>query len=216
MKSRRHHYIKRINELKNAKNIFEKEGILNEGDKEKTENKINKILYENLLPKIKKDLYKIINKLDISLCVLIDYIPKEKFDIKIPKKININEKDILKVSLINPTSQNNLSINKNSKKKSKKTILSVTFKDGKTICEKKAKDTFAKAIEYIGITDVKNLNLKMSGKPLISEQINSNKSYFTKVQNGYYICTHSSTYDKKKILDEISKKMNIGIKTEII
>jgi hypothetical protein len=215
MKLKRVNYIKRINEIENAKKVLNEEGILSTEQLVKTEEKIKNIINEKLLPKIKKHLSKEMKKLNMNLTLLIDYIPKKKFDVSITRKIKIDKKNIISTVSLFETSNSYLNAKK-IHKKNPKTILKVTLEDGTVFQERKAKETFAKVIEHIGVNSVKQLNLYLSGKPLISKEVKNNQNYYTRLNNEYYICTHSSTNEKKKILNEISKKLNIGMNIEII
>ena len=98
-----------------------------------------------------------------------------------------------------------------------KTILRVTFSDGIVIEDKKAKITFTKTIQKIGLMRVRNLGIAFCGVPIVSNTLD--KKYGkaqVPVEGGLYVMTHSSTHDKKKQLDKISRELDLGLKVEEI
>ena len=59
---------------------------------------------------------------------------------------------------------------------------------------------------------VRNLGIAFCGVPIVSNTLD--KKYGkaqVPVEGGLYVMTHSSTHDKKKQLDKISKELNLGI-----
>ena len=76
-------------------------------------------------------------------------------------------------------------------------------------------DTFCEVIQKIGLTKVEELNIRSCGSNLVSK--NKNPKYRQKrLKSGYYIITQTSTEQKKKHLELISKKFNLGLIVEII
>ena len=98
--------------------------------------------------------------------------------------------------------------------KSKHTKLRVILQNGKVIQKPFAVDTFIETIRVIGIERVRNLGLTTRKLPLIGKQ--KSIEYTQHEADGYLICTHSSTEEKKKFLMEISNKLDVGLKVEII
>ena len=93
-----------------------------------------------------------------------------------------------------------------------KTNFTVRFPDGTIIFNRKACDTFVQAIEKIGETKVRELNLICVGEPLVSAT--QSRKYPTcskKTMAGLYVQTQSSTAGKIKFLKTISKKLKIGL-----
>ena len=64
---------------------------------------------------------------------------------------------------------------------------------------------------------VRNIGITFCGVPIVS---NSLDSKYGKAQlpvgNGLYVMTHSSTHDKKKMLDKIAKELNLKLVVEEI
>lgn len=93
-----------------------------------------------------------------------------------------------------------------------KTLLRVTFPDGKIIAHHKVVDTFIEAIEYIGASKVAELNIVVSSNPLVSKEKPSRGA--KAISNGWFVCAHSSTGYKKTLLERISDALRIGLVVE--
>jgi len=78
-----------------------------------------------------------------------------------------------------------------------------------------AAETFARTIEEIGIARVQNLGKALSGIPLIQTSPASGYQNQFKV-GGFYICTHSNTRTKERLLNEIANELGIGLRVEIV
>ena len=102
------------------------------------------------------------------------------------------------------------------KRRSKKpaTRLSVTMPDGTTIEEKRASNTFGEVIGRLGVQRVKDLNIEVNGRDLIStSEAPSQQQYELK---GHYIITSTATQTKKSLLEEIASGLDVSLKVEII
>ena len=102
-----------------------------------------------------------------------------------------------------------------SHKKSTKTKLKIIFENGETIQENKAYLTFAKALYKFGFRKILALNLNVRGLPLVSKTKAKTK-YKQYELEGYYITTHSSTDEKRNMLELIAKELNQQIEVQII
>ena len=98
--------------------------------------------------------------------------------------------------------------------KSKKTRLQVRFKDGTEITEHIAADTFVDVLNCIGINEVESLGIIVRGVPLVGEKRSS--QYQQRRISGKYIVTHSSTAEKAETLEEISKRLGVGITVDVM
>jgi hypothetical protein len=96
------------------------------------------------------------------------------------------------------------------RKRSPKTTLKVTFPDGHIICDTVAAQTFVKVMVELGLDRVKSLGLTINGFPLISHQ--KSETYNQYKEGNNYIMTHSATDQKKRLLEEIAKKLNAKIR----
>ena len=96
--------------------------------------------------------------------------------------------------------------------KSKK-ILAVQMEDGTWIAENTGIDTFIQVIKVIGIEEVKKLDLRVNGIPLIADCDYDGKAQ-KKVEieaRTYWIVSGTDTERKKKILDDIADRINVDI-----
>ena len=98
--------------------------------------------------------------------------------------------------------------------KGPKTRIRVTFDDGQKIEEYYAADTFALALRRIGFPRVEGLKLLRGKVPLVGNT--KSDQYVQRRVDGKYICTHSSTKEKKETLEEVAKKLGVKLKVEII
>lgn len=98
-----------------------------------------------------------------------------------------------------------------------KSGFTVTFPDGKVIAGKKASACFIQAISQIGCRRILPLKLVLNSEPLIAEKPSSKyKSAWHKTPDGFYISTHCSTESKAKLLARISKRLNLGLKINLL
>ena len=95
-----------------------------------------------------------------------------------------------------------------------KTLLRVTFPDGRVICHHKVADTLVDIIEYVGPEIVNTLNVIKSSAPLVAKTM-PNKGG-KELEGGWFVCTHSSTQVKKRQIEQISDELQLGLKIEEI
>ena len=103
------------------------------------------------------------------------------------------------------------------KTKAASTRLKVICPDGTIIDEGFASDTMVEAIRIAGPQRVKALGLTCCDVPLVAERFDPEYRNSQKpVSNGLLVMTNNSTEHKKKYLDTISLRLNLGWKVEII
>lgn len=98
--------------------------------------------------------------------------------------------------------------------KSRKTVLRITLENGRIIQRPVAAQSFVDTIEQFGIEKVKALGHTINGIDLISTE--KSEKYGQTESSGFYICTHSNTQSKKKLLLKIAEELVKNIKVEII
>ena len=96
-------------------------------------------------------------------------------------------------------------------------ILVVKMEDGSFISEEKGIDTFIEVIKKIGIKNIKRLNKKEAGIPLIADNKVDDKPQRPVTEEGttYYIFSGLANDRKKKILEDIVTRLNLDIKVYI-
>jgi hypothetical protein len=114
-------------------------------------------------------------------------------------------------STIKPKTERKTRITKHFPKQSPLSMR-VIFPDGTIIEEHKASLTFIKTIEKIGIEKVEQL--KMEHVVRADGQFDRYKAQVVKV-GSMYVNTHSSTTEKKRILDAVSKRLNLNLQVEV-
>ena len=98
--------------------------------------------------------------------------------------------------------------------KSKKTTLRITMQDGRVIQRPKAAESMVEAIERLGIEKVRNLGHKVCRVDLVSKS--RHEKYNQTTTGDYFICTHSATKNKRKLLLDIAKSLGQDITVEIV
>ena len=98
--------------------------------------------------------------------------------------------------------------------KSAKTILRVTMPNGRVIQRPTAAQAMADVIYEIGIEKINALGYKVCGVDLVSRY--KHEKYGQTSIGNYYICTHSNTENKKRLLMQIAKDIGITLQIEII
>lgn len=100
--------------------------------------------------------------------------------------------------------------------KKDKISLKVEMENGSLISENTGIDTFTKVIESIGIKQVKELNKKEAGIPLVADvKLEKAQKKVVIDKETYYIFSGTSNARKKKILDNIADCLNLNIKVFI-
>ena len=99
-------------------------------------------------------------------------------------------------------------------KKKPRSKMQVTI-NGEKIQLNTAADTFVEVLKVVGFERVANLNKKLSGIPLICK--NPATGYQTTKHSGpWFISTHSSTSNMKRLLEEIGRDIKEPIQVTIL
>ena len=91
----------------------------------------------------------------------------------------------------------------------------MTMPDETVIYKRFAADTFADAIERLGVERVKNLGKTVNARPLVSENPPSGTSGYRE-RGDVFINIDSGTRTKKRILDEIASRLEVPLTVEIV
>ena len=210
----------RLSDLYKAMETLRKEGLSLNEDLEKQVSELEEdIIKKEILPVVTQTIEPALKQVQRELVLVVDYHPGEPISVSLSRKTNISE--LLDAKLLEQDPQvehrNGTKRRKPVERVNEKTILRVTFPDGKVIQDKKAKITFTETIRRIGFMKVRNIGIAFCGVPIVS---NTRDRKYGKaqvpVEGGFYVMTHSSTNDKKKQLDKISKELHLGLIVEII
>lgn len=210
----------RLGDLYTAMETLRKEGLSLNEDLERQVSELEEdIIKKEILPVVTETIEPALKQVQRELVLVVDYHPGEPISVSLSRKTNITELIDAKILEIDPQVEHREGGKRRKpvERINAKTILRVTFPDGTVIQDKKAKTTFADAIKRIGLMRVRNIGITFCGVPIVS---NSLDSKYGKAQlpvgNGLYVMTHSSTHDKKKMLDKIAKELNLKLVVEEI
>lgn len=177
-----------------------------------------KLIKTKVLPALSKNVEPLLTPIRRDLVLVLEYHPGEDISVRLSRKVKIA--DALEAKILEPDPQVQ---HKEGKKGSAKphtaprTGLCVYLPDGSFIQEKKASETFVKAIQQAGVLKVRELGMSYSRVPLVSNT--KDKKYGNTqhpVGNGFYVFTNTGTAKKKEQLDRISNALNLGWTVEII
>lgn len=96
-------------------------------------------------------------------------------------------------------------------------VFRVRFPDGEEIAERIAADTFSKALQHIGVERVAELNISMSGHPMVANSAHPNPVYkSTPMGNEWFLTPPSSNKNKIEHLKKIDRLLGLGLSIEAI
>jgi len=98
--------------------------------------------------------------------------------------------------------------------KASKTALLVRFSDGEVISEKTAAGTLVKFIQKAGIESVADLEVFVNAENIVSKS--SSMKYNETSAPPFFIKTHSSTAQKKRNIEDISKALGLICEVMIV
>lgn len=104
-----------------------------------------------------------------------------------------------------------------------KTNFTVRFRDGHVVAERLANLTLARTIQEIGPERVAELggtgSLSPNGEPLLTRKKGALTKYpgqVTRLPGGWYLNTQSPTVSKVRAVQEISRRLGLGLKVKIV
>lgn len=211
----------RLSKLYQAMETLESEGLHLSAEQEAQLRKAEEeIIQKEILPVLTEKIEPVLAQIERELVLVVDYVPGTPLKVSLSRKRNLTEvfTDAVEIKPDPEVPHKTYGTRKVAKGEiAPKTILRVTMPDGSVIAKSTAKDTFVDAIVAIGIERVRPLGVKFCKIPIIS---NTRDKKYGKAQrdvgNGWLILHHSSTADKKKMLDKIAKALNLNIKVEIV
>lgn len=177
------------------------------------------LIKEEILPAMSKDIEPLLSKIQRKLVLVVEYKPGSPISVALSRKTNISEMIEAKKLEIDPEVDHREGGHRKVKveQKAPNKKLKVYMKDGSILQEKDAATTFTECIKLAGLLKVRALGLKYCGVNLVSTT--KDKKYGNsqrEVEPGLYVLTHSNTPDKKKMLDKISKALQLGWQVEVV
>ncbi len=191
---------------------------LNEETLKAVDNLEEELIKNEVIPRLTGSIEPIITQIQRPIVLVVDYVPGESLSVRLTRKRVITDDNFTKEypltpKLIEPEKKSGKTIT--SAPKAPWTGLLVTYPDGAVINNKYAYETLIQVVEKAGIEKVEKLGLKQVGLYFISK--NRDDFYNQhELPGGYLITTHSSTAKKKQQIEEISEKLGLGLKVEVV
>ena len=191
---------------------------LNEETLKAVDNLEEELIKNEVIPRLTGSIEPIITQIQRPIVLVVDYVPGESLSVRLTRKRVITDDNFTKEypltpKLIEPEKKSGKTIT--SAPKAPWTGLLVTYPDGAVINNKYAYETLIQVVEKAGIEKVEKLGLKQVGLDFISK-IRDDFYNQHELPGGYLITTHSSTAKKKQQIEEISKKLGLGLKVQVV
>ena len=210
----------RLSDLYKAMETLRKEGLSLNEDLEKQVSELEEnIIKKEILPVVKETIAPALKQVQRELVLVVDYHPGEPISVALSRKTNISALiDAKRLEADPEVEHKEFGPRKNrSTNIAPKTGLCIYRKDGSILQEHDAATTFTSAIVEAGLVKVRELGLKFCRINIVATT--KDKKYGRAQREaapGLYVLTHSSTKDKKKMLDKINKSLNMGWTIEIV
>ena len=209
----------RLSDLYKAMETLRKEGVSTDDLEKKVGKLEEEIIKKEILPVVTETIAPALKPVQRELVLVVDYHPGEPVRVSLSRKKNIAELIDAKLLEIDPEVEHKeLGPRKNkSGKIAPKTGLCIYRKDKSVLQEHDAATTFTTAIVEAGLVKVRELGLKFCRVNLVSTTKDKKYGHAQReAAPGLYVLTHSSTKDKKKMLDKINEALKMGWKIEIV
>ena len=191
---------------------------LNEETLKAVDNLEEELIKNEVIPRLSGSIEPIITQIKRPIVLVVDYVPGESLSVRLTRKrVILDETETKEYSLAPKTKEREKKTDKTitSSPKSAWTGLMVTFPNGKVINNRYAYETLIEVVETVGVKKVEALGLKHVGLDFITK---TRDDFYNQheLPGGYLILTHSSTDKKKRQIEDISQKLNLGLKVEVV
>lgn len=209
----------RLGDLYKAMETLRKENLSTDELEKQVSILEENIIKKEILPIVTQSIEPALKQVQRELVLVVDYVPNAPISVHLSRKSNITEILDAKRLEIDPEVEHR-EFGPRQKRTSKiapKTGLCIHRSDGSILQEHNAASTFIAAIQEVGLLKVRSLDIRFCRINIVSTT--KDKKYGSaqhEVEPGLYVLTHSSTKDKKKILDKINSVFNMGWYVEII
>ena len=210
----------RLSDLYKAMETLRKEGLsLNEDLERQVSELEENIIKKEILPIVTETIEPALKQVQRELVLVVDYHPGMPISVSLSRKTNITELIEAKRLEADPeVNHKEFGPRKNKRTQiAPRTGLCIYRKDGSILQERDAATTFTSAIMEAGLMKVRELNVRFCGINVVSTT--KDKKYGNTQREaapGLFVLTHSSTKDKKKMLDKINKALKMGWRIEIV
>mgnify|MGYP003564844872 CR=1 FL=1 len=209
----------RLSDLYKAMETLRKEGLSLNEDLERQVSELEEdIIKKEILPVVTETIEPALKQVQRELVLVVDYHPGMPISVSLSRKTNITELIDAKRLEADPEVEHKEFGPRKTKRTqiAPKTGLCIRRKDGSILQEHDA-TTFTSAIIEAGLLKVRELDVKFCRINVVSTTKDKKYGHAQReAAPGLYVLTHSSTKDKKKILDKINTALKMGWKVEIM
>ena len=210
----------RLGDLYKAMETLRKEGLSLNEDLERQVSELEEdIIKKEILPVVTETIEPALKQVQRELVLVVDYHPGMPISVALSRKTNITELiDAKRLEADPEVEHKEFGPRKNKRTQiAPKTGLCIHRKDGSILQEHDAANTFTAAIMEAGLMRVRELDVKFCRINVVSTTKDKKYGHAQReAAPGLYVLTHSSTKDKKKILEKINTALKMGWKIEII
>ncbi len=175
-----------------------------------------KLIRKDVLPVLRDSIDPVLQQIKRELILLVEYRPGENLSVRLSRKRNLS--DLSEATLLTPDPVPDIKRRASQQRVGKRkpnTHLRITMSDGTVFCnEKDATDTFCDVLQEIGLLRVRQLEIMPSGINLISTSKDKNRQQ--RKVGEFYIFTNRSTSQKADQLQEISDRLHLNMKIEVL
>ena len=210
----------RLGDLYKAMETLRKEGLSLNDDLERQVSELEEeIIKKEILPIVTETIAPALKQVQREMVLVVDYHPGQPISVALSRKTNISELIDAKLLEADPEVEHKeFGPRKNKRTQiAPRTGLCIRRKDGSILQEHDAATTFTAAIMEAGLIKVRELDVRFCRINVVSTTKDKKYGHAQReAAPGLYVLTHSSTKDKKKILDKINTSLKMGWKVEIV
>ena len=210
----------RLGDLYKAMETLRKEGLSLNEDLERQVSELEEdIIKKEILPVVTETIEPALKQVQRELVLVVDYHPGMPISVSLSRKTNITQLiDAKRLEADPEVEHKEFGPRKNKRTQiAPKTGLCIRRKDGSILQERDAATTFTSAIIEAGLMRVRELNVRFCRINVVSTTKDKKYGHAQReAAPGLYVLTHSSTKDKKKMLDKINKALDMGWRIEVV
>jgi len=210
----------RLGDLYKAMETLRKEGLSLNEDLERQVSELEEdIIKKEILPVVTETIEPALKQVQRELVLVVDYHPGMPISVSLSRKTNITQLiDAKRLEADPEVEHKEFGPRKNKRTQiAPKTGLCIRRKDGSILQERDAATTFTSAIIEAGLMRVRELNVRFCRINVVSTTKDKKYGHAQReAAPGLYVLTHSSTKDKKKMLDKINKALDMGWRIKVV